>query len=431
MNISEKYRVLIIGSGGREHAFTWKVAQSQYVERIFIAPGNAGTALEPKSENIDINSSDIDALISFSKEEDINLVIVGPEDPLVNGVTDKFSNEGIKCFGPSAEASQLEGSKDFAKLFMSEHGIPTANYQSFNDADKAKKYINEQKLPLVIKADGLAAGKGVVIVEDYKTAENTINEFINESKYGDASQTIIIEEFLTGQELSYIVMVNGNEILSLATSQDHKTIEEGDIGLNTGGMGAYSPVPFVDQELEEKIIREVIRPTVDGLLKDGIHFRGFLYAGLMIDSELNLKVLEYNCRFGDPETQPIMFRLKSDLVEMIESSFSGNLDKYKIDWNEKSAMGIVISSSGYPKSYETGKKISGLNKLIGLEDIKVFHSGTSIDEKDIFTNGGRVLCVTALGDGLHQAKEVAYSAIKKIDWEGKYFRKDIGFRVLN
>ena len=428
--MAHNQKILIVGSGGREHAFAWKASQSELVDKVFVAPGNAGTALEPKTENIEIDSSDIQALISFSRTEDIDLVIVGPEDPLVKGITDAFLKEGIHCFGPNSEGAKLEGSKDFAKSFMKKHNIPTAAYKSFTDADQAKKYIQENKLPLVIKADGLAAGKGVVIAEDYETAERTIDDFINETKYGDASKKIVIEDFLIGQELSYIVMVNGTEYLPLATSQDHKTIGEGDVGLNTGGMGAYSPVPFVDQELDEKIKKEVIEPTVKGLSDDGISFRGFLYAGLMIDSSFNLKVLEYNCRFGDPETQPIMLRLKSDLIKMIHACFSGSINDYQIEWNEKPAMGVVMSSLGYPESYETGKEISGLDAFSDKDNTKVFHSGTRLENNDVFTNGGRVLCVTALGDDLKQSNRNAYSAVKEIGWDGKYYRKDIGFRVI-
>jgi len=425
-----RMNVLIVGGGGREHAFTWKASQSDHVEKIFIAPGNAGTSLEPKTENVDISASDIDALVSFAEKENIDLVIVGPEDPLVNGITDAFKKVGINCFGPELLGAQLEGSKDFAKSFMEKHNIPTASYRSFTDADKAKKYIQQNELPLVIKADGLAAGKGVVIAEDSQTANKTIDEFISETKYGDASKKIIIEEFLTGQELSYIAMVNGTEYLALATSQDHKTIGEGDVGFNTGGMGAYSPVPFVDNELDNKIRKEVIEPTVKGLSEDGISFRGFLYAGLMIDSSLNLKVLEYNCRFGDPETQPIMLRLKSDLIEMIQACFSGSISHFKVDWDQKSAMGIVMSSIGYPESYETGKEIFGLDRLTERKNTKVFHSGTRLENNDVLTNGGRVLCVTALGDDLKQSNRNAYSAVQEIGWDGKYYRKDIGFRVI-
>ena len=422
--------VLIVGSGGREHAFTWKASQSDLVEKIFVAPGNAGTSLEPKAENINISVSNIDALISFSKKENIDLVIVGPEDPLVNGITNKFKKVGINCFGPESLGAQLEGSKDFAKAFMERHKIPTASYESFTNANEAKKYIQQNKLPQVIKADGLAAGKGVVIAEDYETAYKTIDEFISETKYGDASRKIIIEDFLEGQELSYIVMVNGTEYLPLATSQDHKTIGEGDIGLNTGGMGAYSPVPFVNDELDIRIKKEVIDRTVRGLADDGISFRGFLYAGLMIDSNLNPKVLEYNCRFGDPETQPIMLRLKSDLIDMIQTCFYGDIGNYEIEWDKKSAIGIVMSSKGYPESYVTGKEISGLDALSEKDDIKVFHSGTILESNNILTDGGRVLCLTALGEDLSESHKNAYSAVKQINWDGKYYRKDIGFRVM-
>ena len=422
--------VLIIGSGGREHAFTWKASQSDLVDKIFVAPGNAGTSLESKAVNIEISPNDIEGLVSFSKKENIGLVIVGPEDPLVDGITDAFMKAGINCFGPQSIGAQLEGSKDFAKSFMKKHNIPTASYESFTDADHAKKYIQENELPLVIKADGLAAGKGVVIAENYETAIKTIDEFISETKYGEASKKIIIEEFLIGQELSYIVMVDGTEYLPLATSQDHKTIGDGDVGLNTGGMGAYSPVPFVNNELDTTINEKVIEPTVRGLYKDGISFRGFLYAGLMIDSNMNPKVLEYNCRFGDPETQPIMLRLKSDLIDMIQTCFSGCISDYNVEWDNKSAMGVVISSHGYPESYETGKEIIGLGTLSNRNDVKVFHSGTRSENDTILTNGGRVLCVTALGNDLNQSNENAYRAVDQIDWDGKYFRKDIGFRVM-
>ena len=422
--------VLIVGSGGREHAFTWKASQSNLVEKVFVAPGNAGTTLEPKTMNIEISASDIDALVSFSKKENIDLVIVGPEDPLVNGITDAFTQAGINCFGPSSAGAQLEGSKDFAKSFMKKHNIPTASYESFTDADQAKKYIQENELPLVIKADGLAAGKGVVIAENYETANKTIDEFICETKYGDASKKIIIEDFMTGQELSYIVMVNGTEYLPLATSQDHKTIGEGDVGPNTGGMGAYSPVPFVNDELDMKIKKEVIEPTVRGLSSDGISFTGFLYAGLIIGSDMNPKVLEYNCRFGDPETQPIMLRLKSDLIEMIQICFFGSISDYEVEWDQRSAMGVIMSSSGYPESFETGKKISGLDVFSDKDNTKVFHSGTRLENNDVLTNGGRVLCVTALGDDLKQSNRNAYSAVQEIAWDGKYYRKDIGFRVI-
>jgi len=424
-----KNRVLIVGSGGREHALAWKISQSEKVEKIFVAPGNAGSESEPKTTNIAILPSDIDSLIKFSKNENINLVVVGPEDPLVNGITNQFSAEGINCFGPSAEAAKLEGSKGYSKMFMKKYDIPTASFSTFDDIIAAKNYAKEKIYPLVIKADGLAAGKGVVIVEDYDSASKIIDEFIEERKYGEAGKKIVIEEFLTGQEVSFIVLVNGEEILPLATSQDHKTIGEDDKGLNTGGMGAYSPVPFVDEELNEKILENVIRPTVKGLASEGIHYRGFLYAGLMIDKNLEPKVLEYNCRFGDPETQPIMMRLESDLYDLINNCFKGGIDKFPIEWNENMALGVIMSSQGYPESYETGIEITGLEDL-NCNNLKVFHSGTIKESNKILTSAGRVLCVTALGENIEKSRDIAYSATSEINWKGCYFRKDIGFRIM-
>jgi len=424
-----KNRVLIVGSGGREHALAWKISQSEKVEKIFVAPGNAGSESEPKTTNIAILPSDIDSLIKFSKNENINLVVVGPEDPLVNGITNQFSAEGINCFGPSAEAAKLEGSKGYSKMFMKKYDIPTASFSTFHDIVAAKNYAKEKIYPLVIKADGLAAGKGVVIVEDYDSASKIIDEFIEERKYGEAGKKIVIEEFLTGQEVSFIVLVNGEEILPLATSQDHKTIGEDDKGLNTGGMGAYSPVPFVDEELNEKILENVIRPTVKGLASEGIHYRGFLYAGLMIDKNLEPKVLEYNCRFGDPETQPIMMRLESDLYDLINNCFKGGIDKFPIEWNENMALGVIMSSEGYPESYETGIEITGLEDL-NCNNLKVFHSGTKKESNKILTSAGRVLCVTALGENIEKSRDIAYSATSEINWKGCYFRKDIGFRIM-
>ena len=427
--MQEKYRVLIIGSGGREHAFTWKISLSNKVDKIFVAPGNAGTSQEHKTTNIDISPNDIPALIQFSKDEQINLVIVGPEDPLVNGITDQFTAEGINCFGPSAAAAQLEGSKDYSKAFMQKYEIPTADYSSFENIEEAKRYAESKTYPLVIKADGLAAGKGVVIAENLESAIKTIDDFMDKETYGQAGKKIIIEEFLVGQELSFIVMVNGKEVLPLATSQDHKTIGEGDVGLNTGGMGAFSPVPFVNKEMNQKILNKVIIPTVNGLHSEGIHYRGFLYAGLMIDENLEPKVLEYNCRFGDPETQPIMMRLESDLYDLIDSCFKGGIDKYPIEWSSDVALGVIMSSKGYPESYETGFEIFGLDSL-NNNNIRIFHSGTKKENDKTLTSGGRVLCVTALGKGIKESRKLAYSAMSKINWKGCYFRKDIGFRVM-
>tara|TARA_B100000029_G_scaffold486311_1_gene540529 strand:- start:6895 stop:8175 length:1281 start_codon:yes stop_codon:yes gene_type:complete len=424
-----KNRVLIIGSGGREHAFAWKISKSEKVDKIFVAPGNGGTENENKTINIDIPPNDTASLIKFSKSKNIDLVVIGPEDPLVNGITDEFNKEGINCFGPTAEAAKLEGSKGYSKMFMKKYNIPTADFSTFDDVDAAKNYAKDQTYPLVIKADGLAAGKGVLIVEDYESASKIIAEFMDDKKFGEAGKKIVIEEFLTGQELSFIVMVNGNEILSLATSQDHKTIGDGDKGLNTGGMGAYSPVPFVNKELNEKILNQVIKPTVKGLKNEDVYYRGFLYAGLMIDENLEPKVLEYNCRFGDPETQPIMMRLDSDLFELIDNCFKDGINNYPIQWNSKVALGVIMSSKGYPESYESGFEISGLGNL-NTNHLKIFHSGTKMENEKILTNGGRVLCVTALGDDIHKSKKLAYSAVDKITWKGKYFRKDIGFRVM-
>jgi len=423
-----KYRVLIIGSGGREHAFAWKMSQSDKVEKIFVAPGNAGTESEIKTSNVEISHNDIDSLIKFSKDENINLVVVGPEDPLVNGITDQFSAAGINCFGPSADAAKLEGSKGYSKMFMRKYGIPTANFSTFDDVFAAKNYAKDKTYPLVIKADGLAAGKGVVIVEDFESASKIITEFMNEKIFGEAGNRIVIEEFLTGQEVSFIVMVNGEEILPLATSQDHKTIGEGDKGLNTGGMGAYSPVPFVNDELKLTILNKIIKPTVKGLASEGINYRGFLYAGLMISENLEPKVLEYNCRFGDPETQPIMMRLESDLYDLIDTCFKGGIDKFPIEWNSNIALGVIMSSRGYPESYETGLEITGLKDL--NNNLKVFHSGTKIENNKTLTNGGRVLCVTSLGSDIKQSRDLAYSAVSQIKWKGSYFRKDIGFRIM-
>ena len=348
----------------------------------------------------------------------------------MNGITDQFTAEGINCFGPSATAAQLEGSKDYSKAFMQKYDIPTADYSSFDNIEEAKKYIESKTYPLVIKADGLAAGKGVVIAENLESAIKTIDDFMDKETYGQAGKKIIIEEFLVGQELSFIVMVNGKEFLPLATSQDHKTIGEGDIGLNTGGMGAFSPVPFVNKILNEKILNKVIIPTVNGLHNEDIYYRGFLYAGLMIDENLEPKVLEYNCRFGDPETQPIMMRLNSDLIDLINLSFKGGIDKFPIKWNPDTALGVVMSSKGYPEQYETGHEISGLSEFNNAKNLKVFHSGTALDNDKILTNGGRVLCVTALGADIKTSKALADSAVSDIDWEGCYGRKDIGFRVI-
>ena len=415
--------VLIVGSGGREHAFTWKASQSDLVEKIFVAPGNAGTSLEPKAENINISASNIDALVSFSKKENIDLLIVGPEDPLVNGITDKFKNAGIRCFGPESLGAKLEGSKDFAKAFMKRHNIPTASYESFTNADEAKKYIQENELPQVIKADGLAAGKGVVIAEDYETAFETIDEFISETKYGDASRKIIIEDFLEGQELSYIVMVNGTEYLPLATSQDHKTIGEGDVGLNTGGMGAISPVPFVTPEFEEKIHQRIVLPTIAGFQEQNLPFVGFVFIGLIKVGD-DPYVIEYNVRMGDPETEVVLPRVKNDFVALLLATAKGELNTIDLQLDERSATTVMLVSGGYPEAYEKGKAMKGLAKE--SESI-LFHAGTQLAEEETLTSGGRVLAVTSYGSDFRAALKQSYATIEGISFEGMNYRKDLGF----
>ena len=422
---------LVIGSGAREHIIAEKLANSGssvYSVLTNLNPGLLELSRATHSVGNYHSGESKKSILEFAQKNLIDCVVIGPEDPLVKGITDQFNAAGINCFGPSAEAAKLEGSKGYSKMFMQKYGIPTATFSTFDDIFEAQDYAKDKAYPLVIKADGLAAGKGVVIVENYESASKIITEFMNEKKFGEAGNKIVIEEFLKGQEVSFIVMLNGEEILPLATSQDHKTIGEGDKGLNTGGMGAYSPVPFVNEKLNKKIIDNVIRPTVKGLASEGIDFRGFLYAGLMIDENLEVKVLEYNCRFGDPETQPIMMRLESDLYDLIDSCFKGGLDKFPIEWNSDMALGVIMSSQGYPETYETGMEIKGLNSI--NNNIKVFHSGTRKEDNKTLTNGGRVLCVTALGEDIEKSRDTAYSATSKINWEGCYFRKDIGFRIM-
>ena len=403
----ETNKVLVVGGGGREHALSWKLAQSKHVDTVFVAPGNPGTSNEAKIVNIEANATEIEKLIHFAKNESIDLVVIGPEDPLVAGIVDEFTKNEIRCFGPTAKAAQLEGSKAFAKRFMQKYRVPTAAYQSFSDPHSAKEYLKNSVYPMVIKADGLAAGKGVFIVDNFAMAKKCIDEMMTDQKFGDAGETLVIEEFLKGEEASFIAMVDGEEILPLATSQDHKAIQDGDVGLNTGGMGAYSPTPFVDEDLQTKIMDEIMLPTVHGMANEGIPYRGFLYAGLMISDQSEPKVLEFNCRFGDPETQPIMMRLSSDLVELIQSCFDGTIKSFPIEWDERTALGIIMASSGYPESYETGLEIDGLDTIDqSYPDIKIFHSGTAIHNGKIVTNGGRVLCGTALGGGVKKAKKI-------------------------
>ncbi len=422
-------KVLVVGSGGREHALAWKCAQSSNVSEVIVAPGNAGTALESKLRNVPVAAEDIEGLLDLAKTESIGLTIIGPEVPLVAGVVDRFKEQGMPCFGPTADASQLEGSKTFTKEFLERHNIPTAAYQSFTELEPALEYIRDQGAPIVVKADGLAAGKGVIVAGTVDEAERAATDMLGAHAFGDAGSLIVVEEFLQGEEPSFIVMTDGNTILPLATSQDHKARDEGDTGPNTGGMGAYSPAPVVTAELEQQIMDEVIQPTLDGLKADGIDYLGFLYAGLMITADGTPKVLEFNCRFGDPETQPIMARLKSDLVELCMAAIDGNLADMSIDWDPRAALGVVMAAGGYPESYRKGDRIDGLPQVIGV-DGKVFHAGTAIDGNDVVTSGGRVLCVVGLGDTVAAARDAAYAQAGNISWADHFMRHDIGHRAI-
>ncbi len=422
-------KVLVVGSGGREHALAWKCAQSEKVTEVIVAPGNAGTALEPKLRNVSVSAGDIDGLLDLAKTESIGLTIIGPEVPLVAGVVDCFKDQGLACFGPMADAAQLEGSKAFTKKFLERHDIPTATYQSFTELDPALDFIRAQGAPIVVKADGLAAGKGVIVASTVEEAAQAATHMLGEHTFGDAGNLIVVEEFLTGEEVSFIVMTDGKTILPLATSQDHKARDDGDTGPNTGGMGAYSPAPVVTAALEQRIMDEVIQPTLDGLRADGIDYLGFLYAGLMITADGTPKVLEFNCRFGDPETQPIMARLNSDLAELCLAAIDGNLADMSIDWDPRAALGVVMAAGGYPSSYRKGDAISGLPKVIGIEG-KVFHSGTAMDGDEVVTSGGRVLCVVGLGDTVAAARDAAYAQAGQISWDDHFFRRDIGHRAI-
>ncbi|MCF6301015.1 MAG: phosphoribosylamine--glycine ligase [Proteobacteria bacterium] len=421
-------KVLVIGSGGREHALAWRLSLSTTVSKTFVAPGNAGTALDENIENIALDFNNFEKLIEFCKTQNIDLVVVGPEQPLVAGMVDHLTEAGINCFGPSVQAAQLEGSKAFAKAFLEKHQIPTASYGEFTDSQSAKEYLKQQSFPIVIKADGLAAGKGVIIAGNLQQAKNTIDDMLAANAFGNAGNRIIIEEFLYGEEASYIVMADGKNFLSMATSQDHKARDNGDLGPNTGGMGAYSPAPVVSPEINKKIIETVIKPTLEGMIKDGMPFTGFLYAGLMIDDKGGIKVLEFNVRFGDPETQPIMMRLESNLDQLCLSAIKGQLDNQSINWNPHFALGVVMAEKGYPESYQTGNQIKGLDKAD--KDIKVFHAGTKLENDKILTNGGRVLCVCATDQNLKTAQTKAYKAVNKINWDSQYYRVDIGHKAL-
>ncbi len=422
-------KILIIGSGGREHALAWKCAQSADVSEVIVAPGNAGTSREPGVRNVAVNSDDIDALLSLAQSENIDLTIVGPEAPLVAGVVDAFDAAGRPCFGPNAAAAQLEGSKAFTKDFMARHDIPTADYANFSELGAALTYIREHGAPIVIKADGLAAGKGVIVAMSLEEAEQAATDMLAGNKFGDAGARIVVEEFLDGEEASFIVITDGQTILPLATSQDHKARDEGDVGPNTGGMGAYSPAPVVTPDIEERIMKEVIRPTLEGMKQDGAPYLGFLYAGLMVMADGTPKVIEFNCRLGDPETQPILMRLKSDLANICKATLDGTLSDISADWDQRAALGVVMAAGGYPESYAKGKAISGLD-VADSEAQKVFHAGTANSDDDVVTSGGRVLCVVGLGDNVASAASEAYAAVDKIDWEAVYIRRDIGHRAI-
>jgi phosphoribosylamine--glycine ligase len=423
-------KILIVGGGGREHALAWKAAQSPLVETVFVAPGNGGTAREPGVQNLDIPVDDLEALVSFASANAIGLTIVGPEAPLVAGLVDRFQVAGLPCFGPTRGAAQLEGSKSFTKDFLHRHGIPTAAYGSFTEIEPALAYLRQVGAPIVVKADGLAAGKGVILARDLATAEAAVRDMLDGGRFGAAGNRVVIEEFLEGEEASFIAMVSQGQILPMASSQDHKARDDGDLGPNTGGMGAYSPAPVVTPELHERIMAEVMRPTVAGMAAAGLPYTGFLYAGLMIAADGTPKVLEYNCRFGDPETQPILMRLRSDLVELCLAALEGRLGEMRPDWDPRAALGVVMAAGGYPDAYEKGRLISGLEDAARVEDTKVFHAGTALVDGRTITSGGRVLCVTALGDTVAEAQARAYQALDRIHWQGGFCRRDIGHRAI-
>ncbi|MGS2722778.1 phosphoribosylamine--glycine ligase [Porticoccus sp. GXU_MW_L64] len=421
--------ILVIGSGGREHALAWKAAQSAGVETVYVAPGNAGTALEAKLENVAIDVMDFDALAQFAESNNCGLTIVGPEAPLVDGIVNFFAEKNLRCFGPSQGAAQLEGSKAFTKDFLARHNIPTAAYGNFTDMDEAIAYLHTMGAPIVVKADGLAAGKGVIVAETLEQAEEAVRDMLSGNAFGDAGCRVVIEEFLDGEEASFIVMVDGNNVLPMATSQDHKRAYNGDKGPNTGGMGAYSPAPVVTPEIDQRIMDQVILPTVRGMAAEGNSYTGFLYAGLMINPQGQPKVIEYNCRFGDPETQPIMMRLQSDLVELCQAAIDGQLNSKTTQWDSRAAVGVVLAAGGYPGSYAKGDIITGL-PAENTADSKVFHAGTKMDGDNVVTSGGRVLCATALGNSVSDAQANAYNLTKQINWNGVEYRTDIAYRAI-
>ncbi|WP_421508242.1 phosphoribosylamine--glycine ligase [Erwinia rhapontici] len=423
-------KILVIGNGGREHALAWKAAQSPLADTVFVAPGNAGTALEPALQNVAISPTDIPALLAFARDEKIDLTIVGPEAPLVIGVVDAFRAAGLKIFGPTQAAAQLEGSKAFTKDFLARHKIPTGEYQNFTEVEPALAYVRLKGAPIVIKADGLAAGKGVIVAMTLQEAEDAIQDMLAGNAFGDAGHRIVVEEFLDGEEASFIVMVDGENVLPMATSQDHKRVGDGDTGPNTGGMGAYSPAPVVTDEIHQRVMDEVIWPTVRGMAGEGNVYTGFLYAGLMIDKSGQPKVIEFNCRFGDPETQPIMLRLQSDLVDLCLAAVDGKLNEKDSVWDPRPSLGVVLAAGGYPGDYVNGEQIHGL-PLEEVADGKVFHAGTTLQDELVVTNGGRVLCVTALGKDVAAAQKRAYELAKPISWKGSFCRNDIGYRAID
>jgi phosphoribosylamine--glycine ligase len=421
--------VLVVGSGGREHALAWKAAQSAGVETVYVAPGNAGTAAEDGIENLAIAVDDFTGLADFAQANAVGLTIIGPEAPLVDGIVDYFQERGLRCFGPSAAAAQLEGSKAFTKDFLARQNIPTGAYANFTELEPALAYLREQGAPIVVKADGLAAGKGVIVAETLEQAEAAVTDMLSGNAFGEAGCRVVIEEFLDGEETSFIVIADGKNVLAMATSQDHKRVGEGDTGPNTGGMGAYSPAPVVTPEVHRRIMDEVILPTVAGMAAEGMPYTGFLYAGLMIAADGSPGVIEYNCRFGDPETQPIMMRLQSDLCALCDAALDGQLDSTNADWDPRPAMAVVVAACGYPGSYEKGMKITGI-ETVDDKFTKVFHAGTAERDGEIVTSGGRVLCVTALGDDIAQAQQKAYRGVDQIHWQGAFHRRDIGWRAI-
>jgi len=421
--------VLVVGSGGREHALAWKIAQDKTVETVFVAPGNAGTALDHKLENVDIDVLDFEKLSIFAETNNVGLTVIGPEAPLVEGIVDHFEAKGLPCFGPSKLAAQLEGSKAFTKDFLARHNIPTAAYQNFTDVNEALAYLQKVGAPIVIKADGLAAGKGVIVAETLDVAEEAVKDMLSGNAFGEAGCRVVIEEFLEGEEASFIVIADGEDCLPMATSQDHKRVGDGDTGPNTGGMGAYSPAPVVTPEIHARIMEQVIQPTLQGMAEEGNRYRGFLYAGLMITSDGQPKVIEFNCRFGDPETQPIMMRLQSELAPLCLAAINGELAQQSTSWTNEAAVGVVLAAGGYPASYAKGSVISGLDEAAKTEG-KVFHAGTTLVDGNVVTSGGRVLCATALGNTVSEATQSAYSLAKHISWQDMFYRTDIAYRAI-